>query len=185
MISRHILKEIITTNEGFILKHTGNIVGREGVLFPETVRKVVVFYGARRSGKTFILYDLFKKYHDVSLYLDFEDERLLDFEIKDFRALKDVFLELKPHLAGKRVVFLLDEVQNIGGWEKFCRRAVERENIRIFASGSSSKIMPDEIQTELRGRAWSIEVLPFSFREYLTAKHVDINDKDLVYGGKI
>lgn len=45
MISKHILKEIITTNEEFILRHTGNIVGREGVLFPETVRKVVVFYG--------------------------------------------------------------------------------------------------------------------------------------------
>jgi predicted AAA+ superfamily ATPase len=67
-------------------------------------------------------------------------------------------------------------------WEKFCRRAAERENIRVFASGSSSRMMPDEIQTELRGRAWSIEVFPFSFREYLIAKHIDINDKNLVYG---
>jgi len=142
----------------------------------------VVFNGARRSGKTFILYDFFKKYRDVSLYLDFEDERLLDFELNDFRVLKDVFLELKPHLAGKRLTFLLDEVQNINGWERFCRRSVEREDIRIFASGSSSRMMPDEIQTELRGRAWSIEVLPFSFREYLISKHIDINDKDLVYG---
>ncbi|MDL1969348.1 MAG: hypothetical protein LWW97_12660 [Deltaproteobacteria bacterium] len=62
MISKHILKKIITANEEFILRHTGNIVVREGILFPETVRKVVVFYGAKRSGKTFILYDLFKKY---------------------------------------------------------------------------------------------------------------------------
>jgi len=182
MISKHILKEIITANEDFILRHTGDIVAREGFVFPETVRKVVVFYGARRSGKTFILYDLFKKYREVSLYLDFEDERLLDFELNDFRVLKDVFLELKPHLAGNRLLFLLDEVQNIDGWEKFCRRAAEREDIRIFASVSSSKVMPAEIQTELRGRAWSIEVLPFSFREYLISKHVDINDKSLVYG---
>lgn len=182
MISKHILKEIFTTNEEFILRHTGDIVAREGVLFSEIVRKVVVFYGARRSGKTFILYDLFKKYRDVSLYLDFEDERLLDFELNDFRVLKDVFLELKPDLAGKRLVFLLDEVQNIDGWERFCRRAVEREDIRVFTSGSSSKMMPAEIQTELRGRAWSIEVLPFSFREYLISKHIDINDKNLVYG---
>lgn len=184
MISKHILKEIITANEDFILMHTGDIVAREGILFPDTVRKVVVFYGARRSGKTFILYDLFKKYRDVSLYLDFEDERLLDFEVKDFRVLKDVFLELKPHLAEKNLVFLLDEVQNIEGWERFCRRSVERENIRIFASGSSSRMMPAEIQTELRGRAWSVEVLPFSFREYLISKHIDINDRGLVYGPK-
>jgi len=184
MISKYIFKEIITANEEFILRHTGNIVAREGILFPETVRKVVVFYGARRSGKTFILYDLFKKYRDVSLYLDFEDERLLDFELNDFKVLKDVFLELRPHLSGKRLTFLLDEVQNIDGWERFCRRSVEREDIRIFTSGSSSKMMPAEIQTELRGRAWSIEVLPFSFREYLISKHIDINDKGLVYGSQ-
>jgi len=182
MITKHILKEIITTNEGFILEHAGNIVGREGVSFPDTLRKIVVFYGVRRSGKTFILYDLFRKYLDVSLYLDFEDERLIDFELKDFRVLKDVFLELKPHLVGKKLVFLLDEIQNVEGWERFCRRAVEREDIRVFVSGSSSKMMPAEIQTELRGRAWGVEVLPFSFREYLSAKHIDINDKKLVYG---
>jgi len=145
MISKHILKEIITTNAEFILKYAGNIVAREGVLFPETLSKVVVLYGVRRSGKTFILYDLFKKYRDISLYLDFEDERLLDFELKDFRLLKDAFLDLKPHLVGKKLVFLLDEVQNVEGWEKFCRRAAERENIRVFAGGSSSRMMPDEI----------------------------------------
>jgi len=46
MISKYILKEIITTNEEFILKHTGDIVDREEVVFPKTLRKVVVFYGA-------------------------------------------------------------------------------------------------------------------------------------------
>ncbi len=78
----------------------------------------------------------------------------------------------------------MDEVQNVKGWERFCRRAVERENIKVFVSGSSSRIMPFEIHTELRGRSWSIEVLPFSFKEYLHAKDIDIKDESFIYGTK-
>jgi len=184
MISKNILKEIIVSNEDFILQQIKTIVDREGVVFPEILNKTVVFYGVRRSGKTFILFDLFKRYRDHSLYIDFEDERLLGFELKDFERLKDAVLELKPDLIGKELVFLLDEVQNIEGWERFCRRSVERENIRVFVSGSSSKMMPSEFQTELRGRSWSAEVLPFSFREYLRADDIDISDKSLIYGPK-
>ena len=66
MISKHILKEIITTNAEFILKYAGNIVAREGVLFPETLSKVIVLYGVRRSGKTFICFPgAFRAYSHV------------------------------------------------------------------------------------------------------------------------
>lgn len=184
MISKNSLKEIIVSNEEFILKQIKKVVEREGVIFPKTLNKTVVLYGVRRSGKTFILFDLFKRYKDHALYVDFEDERLLGFELKDFEALKDVIFDLKPYLIEKEIVFLLDEVQNVRGWERFCRRAVERENIRVFVSGSSSKMMPSEIHTELRGRSWGVEVMPFSFREYLHAKDIDISDKAFIYGPK-
>ena len=131
MIKSQLLKEIIISNEEFILRHINKIVEREGIGIPETLRKTVVFYGVRRSGKTFILFDLFKKYQDNSVYMDFEDDRLSGFELKDFETLKDAALELKPHLAEKTLVLLLDEVQRIKGWERFCRRAVERENIKV------------------------------------------------------
>ncbi len=184
MINKNILKEIIVSNEEFILDKVKNIEIRDGVSIPKTLNKVVVFYGVRRSGKTFILFDLYKKYKDRSLYIDFEDDRLSEFKISDFEALKDAFLELKPNLISKEIVFLLDEVQNIKGWEKFCRRAVERENIKVCVTGSSSKIMSTDIHTELRGRAWSIEVWPFSFKEYLNFKNIDINNKTFIYGQK-
>lgn len=83
----------------------------------------------------------------------------------------------------KKKYFFLDEVQNIKGWEKFCRRAVEKENINVFAAGSSSKIMPLEIHTSLRGRAWSIEISPFSFKEYLCVKNIPLSNEYL-YGSK-
>lgn len=83
MISKNILKEVIVANEDFILKQIERIVQREAIHIPEALNKTVVLYGVRRSGKTFILYDLFRKYSDGSLYIDFEDERLTGFESKD------------------------------------------------------------------------------------------------------
>lgn len=182
MITKSILKEIIVINEEFIDRNIISIVPRVYIPPPESLNKVVIFYGVRRSGKTFILYDFFKRYRDRALYIDFEDERLAGFQLKDFELLRSSFLELKPELIGKETVFLLDEIQHVPGWEKFCRRAIERENVKVFLSGSASKMMPFEIHTALRGRAWSMEVLPFSFKEYLGARGMkDILQSMLVF----
>ena len=188
IMDKNTLKEIIVSNEEFITKNIKNIIKRERLYFPEKINKTVIFYGVRRSGKTFILYDIFKKYNKKAgncLYIDFEDERLGDFNSNDFEKIKEAFFELKPELAGKEICFLLDEIQNIDGWEKFCRRATERGNIKLFVSGSSSKIMPLEINTELRGRSWSIEIFPLSFKEYLHIKKIDLKGRTLsLYGNK-
>jgi len=126
----------------------------------------------RRSGKTFLLYEALKRLPDQGLYLDFEDDRLDGFAVADFALLKTAFLELYPQKAGAEILFLLDEVQRIPGWERFARRAVEREGDRVAVAGSSSAISPAGIHTSLRGRAWSQEVLPFSFGEALSAKGI-------------
>ena len=177
MISKSRLKEIVLSNEESILTQIKKIVKRERIYLPENLDKVVVFYGVRRSGKTFILFDLFKKMSEPSLYIDFEDERLVDFQIGDFERVKEVALELKPHLIGKEMVFLLDEIQNIRGWEKFCRRVVERENVKICLSGSSSKIMPLEIHTvflELKRRGYEV----FYFEEKVKCDFIVRNQED-------
>jgi len=184
MVNKTVLKEIILSNENFIVNKIQNLINRNDINFPSGIKKVIVFYGVRRSGKTFILYDIFKKNNDVSLYIDFEDERLVNFEIEDFEILKQIFFELKPHLVEKDCIFLFDEIQNVAGWEKFCRRIVEKEGIMVFVTGSSSKMMPFEIHTELRGRVWSSEVMPFSFTEYLKTKHIDPVDNTNYYTKK-
>ncbi len=182
MIAKEILKEVIISNENFILNRITKIIPRERIIFPETVNKVVALYGIRRSGKTFVLFEVFRENSECALYTDFEDERLSGFELKDFQKLKDVFFEIKHQCIEKTPVFLLDEIQNVKGWEKFCRRAVERENIKVYVSGSSSHVMPYEIHTELRGRSWSIELQPFSFREYLYSKEIDADARKNLYG---
>jgi hypothetical protein len=184
MISGELLKEIILSNREFILNQVSGIVKRESIHFPKDSNRVCVLYGVRRSGKTFILYDLFRANSGKTLYIDFEDERLGNFKVEDFELLKEVFLELNPGLINQKKIFLFDEVQNISGWERFCRRVSERENTGVFVSGSSSRGMPLEIHTSLRGRSWSVEVTPFSFREYLAVKGVEA--KNLIYTqGKI
>lgn len=182
MLNKETLKEIVVSNENFITKDIETIVERENIFLPPKLNKAVVFYGVRRSGKSYVLFDCFKRHKDSAVYVDFEDERLTDFGVKDFQRLKEAFLELKPHLLGKEIFLLFDEVQTVRGWESFSRRAVERENIKVFLTGSSSKMMPQEFHTSLRGRTWSIELLPFSFREYLRFKGVDPKDKSVVYG---
>lgn len=182
MLTKAAIKEVIVSNEEFILQKVRNIIRRNDVRFPESLNKTVILFGVRRSGKTFILFDLFRQYRERSLYIDFEDERLAGFQVKDFELLRSSFLELKPDRANGETVFLLDEVQNVKGWEMFCRRMVEREKAKVFASGSSSRMMPFEIHTGLRGRVWSVEVLPFSFVEYLTIRNLDLREKDSLYG---
>jgi len=186
MISSELIKDIIKSNEEFILNEITGIVPRKDIIEPtkfasDNLRKVNILHGVRRSGKTFLLYDIFQENKESSLYIDFEDERLRDIELDDLDLIKESFFELKPHLIDtKKVFFLLDEVQNIDGWERFARRITERENITVYAAGSSSKITPKNIHTSLRGRAWGIEVFPFSFPEYLQIKGLDL--KSSVYG---
>jgi predicted AAA+ superfamily ATPase len=176
------LKEIIVGNRRFIMSQAMAIVPRSGAEIPAQLSKVAVLYGVRRSGKTFILFDQFIRHGEAALYLDFEDDRLLDFTLADFDILKPAFLELYPHLIDAPLAFFLDEVQNVVGWERFCRRAVEREGISVYVSGSSSRMMPSEIHTELRGRAWSQEIMPYSFAEFLRSRGLDPGDPALPYG---
>lgn len=169
-IKKEILKQVIIENRDFIRNIPGPFIERECFRLPETIKKVVTLYGVRRSGKTYLLYHLMRSSPDNSLYIDFEDERLEGFSLEDFETLREAFYELFPGLIQKRVFFLFDEIQVIDGWEKFCRRLVEKSSAEVVAAGSSSKIYPENISTVLRGRAWSIEVFPFSFKEFVKVK---------------
>ena len=127
--------------------------------FLET-RKISVISGIRRSGKSTLLKEIaqnFKSYH----YLNFEDERFLDFTFRDFNGLYEVFLELY----GEQRVFLFDEIQNIFGWEKFARRLFE-DGKKVFITGSNAKLLSSELATTLSGRHLKFELYPFSFEEF-------------------
>ena len=78
----------------------------------------VVVSGVRRCGKSTLLNQVIGDlYRDGIYYLNFEDERLINFTVEDFNDLYEVFLELY----GPKNVFFFDEIQNIPKWEVFVR----------------------------------------------------------------
>jgi len=169
MVSKEVIKDIIKSNEDFINNTVGDILPRHEVTFPAKLKKVKIVYGPRRSGKTFLLYGLFKRNKENALYIDFEDERLNGIELNELDKIRESFFELKPQLLhSEDVVFLFDEIQNIRGWEKFARRLVEREGIDLYVAGS------------LRGREWSLALYPFSFKEFLSVKQTELENS--LYG---
>ncbi len=128
--------------------------------------QIVVISGARRCGKSTLLrqfYDNFGSCH----YLNFDDERLLDFEVGDFQNLMLAFGKINDSKT-----ILLDEIQNIGSWERFARR-IHDEGYKIFITGSNSKLLSSELATHLTGRYFGFELFPFSFREFLNFKKID------------
>jgi len=138
------------------------------------LRKAHVLMGIRRAGKTYLLYQHMQQLLSAGcpkeklLYVNFEDDRLINFHVGQFQNILDAYFDLYPQYAqDKQVVFYFDEIHLIDGWEKFIRRLLDQEVMQVFVTGSSAKLLSKEIATTLRGRAWTQEVFPFSFCEYL------------------
>ncbi|OGV32926.1 MAG: ATPase [Lentisphaerae bacterium GWF2_45_14] len=146
--------------------------------FPELANKADVIIGMRRTGKTFFCFQRMKQLLSSGipmnqiLYLNFEDDRLLDFSVKDFQTVLDVYYSKYPENRDVKCHFFFDEIQSIEKWEVFIRRLLDTENVQISLTGSSSKLLSKEIATSLRGRSISTEIFPFSFKEFL--RHHDL-----------
>lgn len=144
------------------------------------LRRAISIIGPRRAGKTFSIYLVIKKLHEKGvgvervLYVNFERTDLAGCNDKDLMDMLEVFFELYPENKGKKVWLFLDEIQNVDAWEKFVRTIIDNENIQVFVSGSSSKLLSKEISTSLRGRTLAYIVLPFSFADYLAVEKVKI-----------
>lgn len=141
-------------------------------------KQITVISGIRRSGKSTLLVQ-FSRMFDYFYYVNFDDERLIDFEIKDFDTLMLVFRKMYD----AEVIFI-DEVQNVEKWELFVRRLYE-EGYKIFVTGSNAKLLSSELATRLTGRYFKIELYPFSFREFLNFKKIDYQGRGTQAKSKI
>lgn len=143
--------------------------------FPLLKGKANVAIGMRRSGKTYFCYqrmlELLEQGLDREklLYLNFEDERLFGFQVTDFQTILDVYYARHPEFKSVECHIFFDEIQCVPEWQRFIRRLLDTENVKLYLTGSSSKLLSTEIATSLRGRSMSVEIFPFSFSEYLVA----------------
>jgi predicted AAA+ superfamily ATPase len=139
----------------------------------QTKRKIISIIGPRRAGKTYYFYQLIKRDQKNSLYLNFEDSRLIDISFKDIRDLIRIYQEITGFWP-KYLFF--DEIQNIKKWEIALREILDTQKYQIFITGSSSKLLSKEIASSLRGRTLTYFLFPFSFSEYLKAKRVSFGE---------
>lgn len=167
-MNKELLKKIIIENQEFIRKV--DVMPRH-VEFDKTAN--IVFVGPRRAGKTFAMFQIIKNMFadgmpsTAVLYINFEDERLLEMTSRDLDLILDAWRELFEQ---KPVIFL-DEIQVIHGWEKFARRLADTK-YQVFITGSNARMLSSEIATTLGGRFMIHEIFPLTFAEYLMMKNI-------------
>ena len=123
----------------------------------------VIISGLRRAGKSTLLAQMGHRIgRDVFYYLNFEDDRFISFQAGDFNDLYQALVEV----FGQRTMFVIDEIQNVEGWEYFVRRFMD-QGFKFYITGSNAALLSRELGTRLTGRYIPIELFPFSFKEYL------------------
>lgn len=170
-MNRDILKQIIIDQKEMYL---GNPLISRDYDLEENVN--YCFVGIRRTGKSYMMY---QQIHNLMndgisssqiVYVNFEDERLLEIGVDDLNTILELGIEFSGS-KGKPYLFL-DEIQNVDGWEKFVRRVADMK-YRINITGSNSKMLSKEIASTLGGRFMIVNVFPYSFKEYLSANHIE------------
>ncbi len=132
---------------------------------------IKVIMGVRRCGKSTLAHQLLKD--KIYGYVNFDDERLIGIKSKDLNDFLEILKEIEPDVK----YLLLDEVQNVEGWELFVNR-LKRKGYNLVISGSNSKLLSKELATHLTGRHFNIELYPFSFREFLDYKGIIVNEEN-------
>ena len=132
------------------------------------IPEVKILEGARRVGKSTLLYRVIEKLLKTDsnlLYINFEDEVLKKYTLSKI-------VEEYRTIAPIQNLFI-DEIQNCTDWISFIRKAHDRKEIsQIWISGSNSSFIKKEFATLLTGRNITIKVFPLSFEEYLHFKSV-------------
>lgn len=162
VVYKPILKQIILKNQARIQEVK---VYKREYTFEKQANYVIV--GSRRAGKTYLLFQIIQdiiKQGSIEeiLYINFEDERLIELNHKELNQILESYSELYEH----KPKLFFDEIQNVEHWEKFVRRLAD-EGYKIHITGSNSQMLSTQIASTLGGRFIVKEVLPLSFKEFL------------------
>ena len=160
------------------------VISRENYLNALKLRMhngmIKVVTGIRRSGKSFLIFNIFKKYlteigtdeaHIIEIQLDLRQN-------KKYRD-PDVILEYIESLItdNEQYYILLDEVQMLNEFEEVLNSLLHIQNADVYVTGSNSKFLSKDIITEFRGRGDEIHIYPLSFKEFMS-----VYDKDMYQG---
>lgn len=154
---------------------------RRDVHVPGIKGKARVVIGARRSGKTTFLWQCLAERltagmpREALVYFSFEDERLAEMKTTDLQWIIEEYFVLHPERRDRKsVTMFLDEIQVAPGWERFTRRLMDTEQVEVFLSGSSARLLSREVASSMRGRGIEVLVHPFSFREFMRHRGAEL-----------
>ncbi len=150
---------------------------------------IKVITGIRRCGKSFLLFNIFKKHlmengvsedHIIEIALD-------GIENEELRNPKTCYRYVKTALKDKESYYLLlDEIQFMPRFEEALNSLLRISNLDIYVTGSNSRFLSSDIATEFRGRGDEIRVYPLSFAEFYSVYHGEYEDAwndYMIYGG--
>jgi predicted AAA+ superfamily ATPase len=142
--------------------------------------KATVCIGVRRSGKSTFLFQVIKQLLDDGipreniLYVNFFDDRLHNLRQVGLGLITEAYYSLYPEKKNTETVYcFFDEIQAVDGWEPFVDRLMRTEKCEVYITGSSARMLSKEIATQMRGRALTWEIFPFSFREFLDYRQIN------------
>jgi predicted AAA+ superfamily ATPase len=161
MINKEILRNIVKIQKEELNQFEAGIQREERSEIDITIPFAVILSGIRRCGKSTLLRQLMKKVKNY-YYFNFEDLRAVDFNVKDFEKLDEIFHEEY----GNSDYYFFDEIQNIQKWEMYVRRLVDLKK-HVIITGSNASLLSKELGTRLTGRHLTHEIFPFSFKEFL------------------
>ena len=125
-------------------------------------RLIRIVIGPRRAGKSFFVTRHLMAQGPFG-YVNFDDE-----ELNDKEKIPDILTAVTDLYAGSKIL-LLDEIQNIPGWELLANR-LARQGYTVYITGSNAHLLSKELATHLTGRHTVTTIFPFSFAEYLRTK---------------
>ena len=137
---------------------------------------IKVITGIRRSGKSYLIFKIFKSYllnnlTDEQHIIEFELDRI---ENKKYRKPNIILEEINSLIVdNKKYYILLDEIQMLEEFEEVLNSLLHKDNVDIYVTGSNSKFLSHDILTEFRGRGDEIHIYPLSFKEYMTVYEGD------------
>ena len=130
-----------------------------------TAPEILVVTGVRRCGKSTLLRQIQQQVSESDYYINFDDERLLNFTVDDFQKLDELF----HSEFGEQHTYYFDEIQNVKGWERFVDRLYNTGN-KVFVTGSNANLLSRELGTLLTGRHMTMELYPFSFDRSISCR---------------
>ncbi|QKR00184.1 ATP-binding protein [Metallosphaera tengchongensis] len=144
---------------------------------------IVALSGIRRSGKSTIGLQALKKLIDSgidindTLVIRLDDERLLNLDYATLLRIYDLYTTHIKSSQESTTYVLLDEAQEVNGWERFVRGLADRGKAKFLVTGSSAKLLSSEYTTLLSGRHVEVRIFPLDFKEYLSFHSIKVDSK--------